>query len=183
MSIDKNLIPTKLLWVDLEMTGLNAQTDVILEVAAIVTDMNFVRLGSYESIIHQPDDKLDGMTEWPKSQHSRSGLTERVKNAKQSEPQVVAEFAAFIRQHFGDEPAILAGNSIHNDRIFIHKWWPEVEALLHYRMLDVSSFKILMQGTYGVTYEKSDSHRAKGDIEESIAELVFYLNWLQKAKD
>lgn len=180
MNIDKNLIPTKLLWVDLEMTGLNAQTDVILEVAAIVTDMNFVHLGAYESVIHQPDEKLDAMSEWPKAQHGRSGLTERVRSETKSEPAVVAEVTQFISQHFGDEPAILAGNSIHNDRIFIHQWWPQVEALLHYRMLDVSSFKILMQGRYGVMFDKSENHRAQGDIQESIAELAFYLDWLKK---
>lgn len=179
MNIDKNRIPTKLLWVDLEMTGLNAQTDVILEVAAIVTDMDFRVLGSYESVIHQPNDKLDAMTDWPRQQHGRSGLTDRVRTATVTETEVVAELTAFISQHFGDEPAILAGNSIHNDRIFIHQWWPQVEALLHYRMLDVSSFKILMQGKYGVNYEKSDNHRAQGDIQESIDELVYYLRWLK----
>lgn len=180
MNIDKNRMPTKLLWVDLEMTGLNAQKDVILEVAAIVTDMSFTHLGGYESVIHQPDETLDAMGEWPKTQHGRSGLTERVRTAAKSEPQVVAEFAAFISKHFGDEPAILTGNSIHNDRIFIRQWWPQVEELLHYRMLDVSSFKILMQGRYGLNYQKSDNHRAQGDIQESMAELEYYLDWFKK---
>jgi oligoribonuclease len=80
---------------------------------------------------------------------------------------------------FGDEPAVLAGNSIHNDRIFIKKWWPEVEALLHYRMLDVTTLKIIMQGKYGYEFEKNDAHRAFDDIQASIAELQHYLEKLR----
>ena len=92
---------------------------------------------------------------------------------------MVRELAEFIKANFGDEPAVLAGNSIHNDRRFIKKWWPEVDGLLHYRMLDVSSWKLVLQGKYGVPFEKQETHRAAADIRESIAELQFYLAWLQ----
>lgn len=176
----KKVIPTKLLWVDLEMTGLDVGRDVILEVAAEVTDFDFKTLASYEALVKHPDEILDGMTEWPRQQHASSGLTERVRTQGRPEGDVQHELVGFIKAQFGDEPAILAGNSIHNDRIFIKKWWPEVEALLHYRMLDVTSFKILMQGKYHAEYEKKDAHRAFDDIQASIAELQYYLEWFRK---
>ncbi len=175
----KKVKPTKLLWVDLEMTGLNPETDVILEIAAEVTDFEFKTLASYEALIKQPDEVLDGMGEWTTRQHGQSGLTERVRTQGRSEEEVKHELVGFIKAQFGDEPAILAGNSIHNDRIFIKKWWPEVEAVLHYRMLDVTSFKILMQGKYDYEFEKNDAHRAFDDIQASIAELQHYLERLR----
>lgn len=180
MSVDTKGIPTKLLWVDLEMTGLDSQKDVILEVAAEITDMSFKTLGSYEAVIKQSDRKLKAMTEWPKQQHAKSGLTERVRTEGRPENEVKHELVGFIKAHFRDEPAILAGNSIHNDRLFIKRWWPEVDAVMHYRMLDVSSFKVLMQGKYGVMFEKREVHRAFDDIQASIAELQYYLEWLQQ---
>jgi oligoribonuclease len=118
--------------------------------------------------------------EWPKQQHASSGLTERVRLNGRPEDQVMRELVGFIKAIFADEPAILAGNSIHNDRNFIKQWWPDVDALLHYRMLDVSAFKILMQGKYGFEYEKKDAHRAFDDIQASIAELQDYLEWFKK---
>src|SRR5690606_23095935 len=171
----KKIKPTKLLWVDLEMTGLDPDKDVILEVAAEVTDFEFKTLASYEALIKHPDEVLDNMGEWTKKQHGESGLTERVRTQGRPEDEVKHELVGFIRAQFGDEPAILAGNSIHNDRIFIKRWWPEVDALLHYRMLDVTSLKILMQGKYGYEFEKNDAHRAFDDIQASIAELQHYL--------
>lgn len=176
----KKVKPTKLLWVDLEMTGLDPAKDVILEIAAEVTDFNFKTLASYEALIKHPDGVLDGMSEWPKQQHGLSGLTERVRTQGRPEEEVKHELVGFIQAQFGDEPAILAGNSIHNDRTFIKKWWPEVDALLHYRMLDVTSFKILMQGKFDYEYEKNDAHRAFDDIQASIAELQHYLELLQR---
>ena len=178
--IDKNAVPTKLLWVDLEMTGLDAQKDVIIEVAAEVTDFTFKTLASYEAVIHQPDDVLERANEWAKNQHAVSGLTERVRTEGRPEQNVIHELVGFIKAQFGEEPAVLAGNSIHNDRLFIKKWWPEVDSLLHYRMLDVSSWKIVMQGKYGVVFDKNDAHRAFDDIQASIAELQFYLDWFSK---
>jgi oligoribonuclease len=137
-------------------------------------------LASYEALIKHPDDKLDAMNEWATAQHAASGLTERVRTSGRPEKEVVHELVGFIKAQFGEEPAILGGNSIHNDRDFIKRWWPEVDALLHYRMLDVSAFKILMQGKFGVEYEKKDVHRAFDDIQASIAELQYYLAWLKQ---
>lgn len=177
---DKTIKPTKLLWVDLEMTGLDPKSDVIIEVAAEVTDFEFKTLASYEAIIKQSDDRLNTMNEWATRQHAASGLTERIKKEGRDENDVVHELVGFIQAQFGDEPAILAGNSIHNDRIFIRQWWPEVEDLLHYRMLDVTSLKILMQGKYGIEFHKKEVHRAFDDIQASIAELQYYLKSLKK---
>ena len=179
---DRNEVPTKLLWVDLEMTGLDAAKDVILEVAAEVTDFSFKTLASYEAVIRQPEDVLNNMNDWCKQQHAASGLTERVRSEGRPEEQIKHELIGFIQAHFTGEMAILAGNSIHNDRLFIRAWWPEVEGLLHYRMLDVSSFKILMQGKYGVVFDKNDAHRAFDDIQASIAELQHYLEWFHTSQ-
>ncbi|MBW3568803.1 oligoribonuclease [Candidatus Parcubacteria bacterium] len=180
MKIDKHLVPTKLLWIDLEMTGLDSEKDVILEVAAEVTDFDFKTLASYEAIIKHKNRSLKKMNDWSKLQHKASGLTERIKKEGRDEQEVVHELVGFIRAEFGNEPAILAGNSIHNDRKFITRWWPEVEDRLHYRMLDVTSFKILMQAKYGVSFAKKDVHRAFDDIQASIAELQFYLEKLKR---
>ncbi len=179
MEIDKNAGSSKLLWVDLEMTGLDPQQHVILEVAAEVTDWKFKTLASYEAIIYQPDDVLVRANPWAKDQHANSGLTERVRTEGRPEKDVVHELVGFIQAQFGSEPAVLAGNSIHNDRLFIRQWWPEVEGQLHYRMLDVSSWKLVMQGKYGVAFDKNEGHRAYDDIQASIAELQFYLEWLK----
>lgn len=172
--IDKHAAATRLLWIDLEMTGLDPQNDVILEVAAEVTDWSFQTLASYEAIIWQPEARLERMNEWALRQHAISGLTERVRSEGKAEKDVIAGLVEFIQANF-HEPAVLAGNSIHNDRIFIRQWWPQVEALLHYRMLDVSSWKLVMQGKYGVQFEKAETHRAFDDIQASIAELRYYL--------
>jgi oligoribonuclease len=177
---DKNAVPTKLLWVDLEMTGLDFAKDRIVEIAIEITDFNFKTLASYEAIINQPDDVIKSMNPWAASQHSTSGLTDKIRKSDKSEDTVKQEVAQFIRHNFGNEKAILAGNSIWNDRCFIRQWWPEVDQLLHYRMLDVSSFKVLMQGKHGEVFEKDSSHRAFDDIQASIAELQHYLEWLRK---
>lgn len=180
MKIDKRAMPTKLLWVDLEMTGLDVDKDVIIEVACEVTDFDFKTLASYEAVISQPDIALSDMNDWSKTQHKASGLIDRIKAQGRDEKEVVHELVGFIKAQFGDEAAVLAGNSIHNDRKFIAKWWPEVEELLHYRMVDVSSLKIIMDAKYGVKFGKKEVHRAFDDIQASIAELQYYLETLKK---
>jgi len=179
VNIDKNAIPTKLLWVDLEMTGLDVQQDVIIEIAVEVTDFNFKTLANYEALVRQPEEKLTAMNEWAQAQHDASGLTDRIRREGKPEQDVIHELVGFIQAQFGDEPAMLAGNSIHNDRNFIKQWWPEVDELLHYRMLDVTAWKVLMQGKYNVQFEKKEVHRAFDDIQASIAELQYYLEWFK----
>ena len=179
-NIDKDKQPTKLLWVDLEMTGLDPAQDKILEVAIEVTDFDFKTLASYEAVILHPDEIIDNMNDWSAKQHAESGLVERIKSQGRDETEVIHEVIGFITAQFASEPAVLAGNSIHNDRSFIRECWPDVEALLHYRMLDVSSFKILMQTKFDVTFAKKEVHRAFDDIQASIAELQYYLEWFKK---
>ena len=178
--IDKKAIPTKLLWVDLEMTGLDPLKDVILEVAAEVTDFNFKTLASYEAIVQQSQevvvDRMQKNTWWADYPDNRDEFVNKLASGKPSK-QVESELSALIEQQFGNEPALLAGNSIHNDRNFIKKWWPQLDLKLHYRMLDVSAWKVFMQGKYGVQFEKKEIHRAFDDIQASIAELQYYLEW------
>jgi len=180
--VDKRAPTTKLLWVDLEMTGLDPQRHRVIEIAAEVTDFEFKTTASYEAVVFQSDEVLADANDWTKRQMAVNGLADKVQKGM-PEADVARTFAALIKEQFGDEPAVLAGNSIHQDRSFIRQWWPEVDALLHYRMLDVSSWKILMQAKYGVQFEKQEMHRALDDIHESIAELQFYLHWFENYAD
>jgi oligoribonuclease len=183
--INKHAIPTRLLWVDLEMTGLDSQEDVILEVAAEITDFDFKTLASYEARIQQNRqvviDRMQKNIWWKDYPANRDDFVNKLDEGKPSH-QVEQELIALIDQYFGDEPAILAGNSIHNDRNFIKYWWPALDLKLHYRMLDVSSLKIFMQGKYAVEFEKKEIHRAFDDIQASIAELQYYIEWLKSSE-
>ena len=178
---------------DLEMTGLNPVKDRILEVGLIVTDFDFNELATYEAVIFQEPSTLERLkqSDWYEYSNGKrvkkgsvygmtqkSGLLARISTGK-PESQVEQEIAKLIQDNF-DQLAILSGNSIHQDRKFIRTWWPRVETLLHYRMLDVTSFKIWMQGKYGQEFRKPDQHRALEDIRGSIQELGYYLRKLPK---
>ncbi|MDQ5971978.1 MAG: oligoribonuclease [Patescibacteria group bacterium] len=180
--IDKDKIPTKLLWVDLEMTGLDAQQDVILEIAAEITDFDFKTLESYEARISHPQEtvvkRMQANIWWKDYPQNRDEFVQKLAEGKPLQ-QVEQELVAIIQKHFGNDPAILAGNSIHSDRGFIKQWMPALDLKLHYRMLDVTSFKIVMQGKYGEVFEKPEVHRAFDDIQASIAELQHYLDWFK----
>jgi oligoribonuclease len=181
--IDKKAAPTKLLWVDLEMTGLDAQEDVILEIAAEITDFEFKTLASYEAIVRQPKDlvveRMGKNIWWKDYPENRDEFVRKLDSGKASGV-VEQEMIALVEQHFGNEPAVLAGNSIHNDRNFIKQWWPQLDLKLHYRMLDVSAWKVFMQGRHGLNFEKREVHRAFDDIQASIAELQHYLQWFKE---
>ncbi len=183
LMIDKNAVPTKLLWIDLEMTGLDPEKDLILEVAAEVTDFDFKTLGSYEAGLSQQREAVLELMQaniwWRDYPQNRDEFVHKLETGKAS-AMVEQDLIALVKEHFGDEPAVLAGNSIHNDRKFIQKFWPELELKLHYRMLDVSAWKVLMQGKYDVVYEKKEVHRAFDDIQASIAELQHYLEWFKQ---
>ena len=180
--IDKKAVPTKLLWMDLEMTGLDPLQDVILEVAAEVTDFDFKTLASYEAIVKQDRqtvvDRMQKNIWWADYPENRDEFVRKMDSGKPSQ-QVEQELIELIEQQFGGEPAVLAGNSIHNDRNFIKQYWPQLDLKLHYRMLDVSAWKVFMQGKYGVQFEKKEVHRAFDDIQASIAELQHYLEWFK----
>jgi oligoribonuclease len=169
---------TKLLWIDLEMTGLEVKEDRIIEVAAIVTDFDFNELATYESVVHQNESIIKSMNDWSKEHHAASGLTSKIAKAPKEE-RVKKELIKFVKNNF-KEPVILAGNSVHTDMKFITAWWPELKPFLHYRMLDVSAYKIIMQNKYHIIYKKKETHRALDDIRESIAELKFYLSYFKK---
>jgi oligoribonuclease len=180
---DKNVIPTRLLWIDLEMTGLDPAKDVILEIAAEITDFNFKTLASYEAMIKQPKatvvQRMQLNNWWQEFPENRDNFVNKLEEGKLL-AEAEQELIQLIDEHFKGEMAILAGNSIHNDRLFIKQWMPALDLKLHYRMLDVSSFKIVMQGKNGVVFEKKDVHRAFDDIQASIAELQHYLEWFQE---
>lgn len=174
--MSKPKLSDKLLWLDLEMTGLNPDSDRILEVGAIVTDWQLQEIAAYEAIVHQPESILDLMDEWCVTQHGASGLTARVRDSQLSEQQVEAELIAFAQQHCGqDAKLLLCGNSIHMDRRFIERQWKDFDALLHYRMLDVSAWKVVFEGRFKKKFAKPEEHRALGDIRGSIMELKYYL--------
>ncbi len=171
----KHLKPSKLLWVDLEMTGLDPDSQRIVEIAAIVTDFEFHELAHFEALIAHPASVFEHATDWNKLNHGKpGGLFDRARQHGTPESDVIAAVKDLIQRYFGKEPAVLAGNAVHQDRRFIRKWWPEVDALLHYRLLDVSSFKVYMQGRFDVQFQKKEAHRALDDIHESIAELQYY---------
>ena len=183
MPMTKDIIPTKLLWIDLEMTGLDPTKDLILEVAVEVTDFDFKTLASYEARIkHSRENVASRMqknTLWKDFPGNRDEFLDKLEQGK-SASEVEQELIALVEQNFNNETPVLAGNSIHNDRAFIKKYWPTFDLRLHYRMLDVSAWKVLMQGKYGVIYEKKEVHRAFDDIQASIAELQHYLDWFKE---
>lgn len=168
----------KLFWIDMEMTGLDVEKEVVLEVAAIVTDLEFNELEVYHSVVKQPQEFLDRMDDWNKQHHGASGLTKAVLNGR--EPGLVEEdLLKMVAGHFVAEPVVIAGNSIGQDRLFINKYFPRLAAKLHYRMLDVTSWKVILSERYGVKYAKQNAHRAVDDIRESIAEMKHYLSFVK----
>lgn len=170
----------KLFWLDMEMTGLDVQKEVIIEVAAIITDLNFKELATFETVIKQPQKYLDNMDAWNTEHHKKSGLTAKVPDGMDQD-QAEAMLIDMIKKHFPDykkSKPILAGNSIMQDRLFIDKYMPEFASLLHYRMVDVSSWKVIFNNKYNFVYRKANNHRALDDIRESIQELRAYCDKL-----
>jgi oligoribonuclease len=170
---DQNLI-----WIDLEMTGLLPDQDRIIEVAVVVTDpMLTLRVEGPVFAIHQSDAVLDGMDAWNKGTHGRSGLTERVRTSAVDEAAAEAQVIAFLKQYVPKGKSPMCGNSICQDRRFLARTMPGLEAFFHYRNLDVSTLKELarrwkpsaMEG-----FKKAQAHTALADIHESIDELLHY---------
>ncbi len=168
----------KFLWLDLEMSGLDVESCRILECAAIVTNEDWKEFGTFEIIVKQPDSVLEAMDEWCTTTHGKSGLTEAVKKGT-LEPEAELGFLRFIDEHFADdEQVVIAGNSIGQDRKFLDKYWPKAASRLHYRMLDVSSWKLVFNACYNEVVEKKGTHRALDDIRESIGELKHYQSFV-----
>lgn len=176
-------LPQKLYWLDMEMTGLDVNKEVIIEVAALITDFDFKVIDQYEAIVKQPQNYLDAMDDWNKTHHRESGLTAKVPQGRPP-AEVEEDLISLANQHFPAKfgKPILAGNSITQDRLFIDKYFLKFSALLHYRMLDVSSWKIIFNSKLGLKYEKKNNHRALDDIRESVAELQFYISHIDPKK-
>jgi len=174
----------KILWLDLEMTGLDAENDLILEVAAIATDWGFNEIATFEGVIKNENMTLDeriaaNSVFWDANPAAREGLRSQNENGKDLSA-VEDDILAFIDKHFdADAPVLLGGNSIHMDRRFITSQWPRFDARLHYRMLDVSAWKVVFEGKFKKKFAKPEEHRALGDIRGSIMELEYYLKKLK----
>lgn len=169
---------SNLVWVDLEMTGLDPDKDVVIEIATIVTDSDLNTLAEGPVIaIKQPDTVLDAMDEWNTSHHNASGLVERVKASPYDEDKAASETIAFLDQWVTRNSSPMCGNSICQDRRFMARHLPELEAWFHYRNLDVSTLKILMQrwrSDLDAGFTKAGTHQALDDIRESIQEMRYY---------
>lgn len=167
-----------LIWIDLEMTGLDTQNDVIIEIATIVTDANLNVLAEGPMLaIHQPDNVLAGMDEWNTKQHGKSGLTERVRSSQINEAEAERQTIEFLRQYVPANASPMCGNSICQDRRFLARCMPELEDYFHYRNLDVSSLKELARRWSPKVYSgynKQGTHLALDDVRDSIRELQYY---------
>jgi oligoribonuclease len=173
MSREMNLI-----WIDLEMTGLNPETDVIIEIATVVTDAQLNVLAEGPVIaVHQSDALLDGMDEWCTRTHGQSGLTERVRNSTIDTAEAERRTLEFLQQHVDARTSPMCGNSICQDRRFLARYMPALEAFFHYRNLDVSTIKELARRWQPDAlrgFNKRATHLALDDIYESIDELKHY---------
>ncbi len=167
-----------LIWVDMEMTGLNPDTDRIIEVALVITDsqLNTIAEGPV-LVVHQSDEVLEGMDKWNKSTHAKSGLIDKVKTSPLSEAEIETQLIEFLKLHVPAGASPMCGNSICQDRRFMVRSMPQLEAYFHYRNLDVSTFKELVKRwkpeiAAGLT--KESKHEALADIYDSINELKYY---------
>lgn len=158
------------------MTGLDEKTDSILEVAVCLTDLEFNILEEYSRVVFQPEEVLKKMGSWCRKTHKKSGLTDLVPKGTPLS-QVEEELLTLVGKYYGaKEKIVLVGNSVGNDKRFIEKDLPRFAKTLHYRIIDISSFKELFRRKYGFEFKKENGHRAVSDIKESIAELKSYLS-------
>lgn len=167
-----------LAWLDMEMTGLNPDTDRIIEVAMIITDSDLNILAQSEVlVIHQPDSIIDHMDKWNTTTHTRTGLVDKVKASTLTETEAEEKLLAFISEWIPEKTSPMCGNSIHQDRRFMVRYMPRLEAYFHYRNLDVSTLKELARRwnpaiVKGIS--KKGAHQALDDIKESIEEMAYY---------
>lgn len=166
-----------LIWIDMEMTGLDVERHHVLEVAAIVTDGNLNEVDDgLDLVVHQPEEVLALMDEWCVKQHGQSGLTAAVRESRVGLAEAEALLLEYLRKRTSEGQSPLCGNSVSHDRRFIERWMPEVAQHLHYRTIDVSTVKELALRWYPnlERFPKGEAHRALDDIRESIAEMRYY---------
>ena len=171
-----------LIWIDLEMTGLKPDTDLIIEIATIVTDKHLVVLAEGPVLaIHQSDSIMNSMDEWNTRQHNNSGLVQRVRDSHVNESEAEQQTLEFLRQYTDKGFSPMCGNGICQDRRFLSRYMTELASFFHYRNLDVSPLKILANlwtPEFGGKFEKQSTHLALADIYDSIKELKFYRHHL-----
>jgi oligoribonuclease len=173
--------PRHLIWIDMEMSGLNPDTDRVLEVAIVVTDSQLHTVAQAPVlVVHQDDDVLARMDDWNKSTHAKSGLIDRVKASRLTEAQVEDRMLAFVTEHLPPRTSPMCGNSVHQDRRFLVRYMPKLEEYFLYRNLDVSTLKELVRRwrpdlVSGLT--KLGKHEALADVHESIDELRYYRDY------
>jgi len=174
MAVDEN----NLIWIDLEMTGLEPQQDQIIEIATVVTDANLKILAQGPVVaIHQPDEALRAMDDWNTRHHAASGLTQRVQQSSSNMGDAERETLEFLRAYVAPGKSPMCGNSICQDRRFMARCMPELEAYFHYRNLDVSSIKELVMRwspELAKGFKKSSTHLALDDTRDSIREMLYY---------
>jgi len=168
-----------LVWMDMEMSGLDPERERIIEIATAITDPSLAIVAEGPSLaIHQPDELLDAMDDWNQEHHRTSGLLDRVRASTVSEAEAEERTLQFIAQYCPAQSAPLAGNSIHHDRRFLQRYMPRLSAYLHYRNVDVSTIKELVRRWYPDVLanapKKKEAHRALDDLRESIDELRYY---------
>ncbi|MGA0024958.1 MAG: oligoribonuclease [Burkholderiales bacterium] len=176
--------PNALIWIDMEMSGLNPETDRILEIAVVITDaqLNLVAEGPV-LVVHQPDAVLDVMDNWNKSTHKKSGLIDRVKASTLTEAEAEEQMVAWMAQYVPSGVSPICGNSVHQDRRFLVRYMPKLDAFFHYRILDVSTLKELARRWKPEVLNglvKHGKHEALADIHESIEELRYYRAQIMK---
>jgi oligoribonuclease len=169
---------THLVWMDLEMTGLDPKTCTIIEIASLVTDkdLNLVAQGPCIAI-HQPDPVLDAMDDWNKKHHGESGLIEAIKKSTISLAEAERQTLEFVSKYCKPKSSPLCGNTIYQDRRFLIEYMPKLEEYMHYRLVDVSTIKELVKRWYGPEFQapvKKQKHKALDDILETVEELKFY---------
>jgi oligoribonuclease len=176
--------PSALIWIDMEMSGLNPETDRVLEVAIVVTDSQLNTVAESPAlVVHQPDAVLNAMDNWNKSTHKKSGLIDRVKASTLSEADVENRMVEFLAKYVPSGASPICGNSVHQDRRFLVKYMPKLDAYFHYRLIDVSTLKELARrwkpDVIGGMV-KHGKHEALADIHESIEELRYYRAQIMK---
>jgi oligoribonuclease len=176
--------PNALIWIDMEMSGLDPETERILELAVVITDAQLNTVAEAPVlVVHQPDSVLDAMDNWNKSTHGKSGLIDRVRASTLSEAEAEMRMVEFLAQHVPSGVSPICGNSVHQDRRFLVRYMPKLDAFFHYRLIDVSTLKELCRRWKPEVLGgmvKHGKHEALADIHESIEELRYYRAQIMK---
>lgn len=176
--------PNALIWIDMEMSGLDPETERILELAVVITDAQLNTVAEAPVlVVHQPDSVLDAMDNWNKSTHGKSGLIDRVRASTMNEAEAEAKMVEFLAQHVPSGVSPICGNSVHQDRRFLVRYMPKLDAFFHYRLIDVSTLKELCRRWKPEVLGgmiKHGKHEALADIHESIEELHYYRAQIMK---